>query len=239
MKKLILIIFALLILCCLCSVIGFGLFGQLNLNNTCTFKGPFAHISDGPCAAKIMPITIDAFDNTVNNKIDTTPKKDVTTNPPAPIITSTTKTYSNTMYTFDYPKDWIIEEGDNSVYLYEKDAAITSSDEFINNIIISSEDIKESVLEDYTCEEYAKEYVVPAVQEIYEPILRDYQELTLNGNRTCLANLDGATVDGKNIGQIHYGVFNNGTLYYITISIDQSTKDVQGFVDTVKSFKVK
>lgn len=209
MVKFCAVIFGLLLVCCICAFAMFGLLGHFYVGENCVWKGLLTNESS------VTGPCVEAFKS------------------------ERLESYNKNGISFSYPANYKIEETSSLIYVYEKDPNTALEGDFIQNVVITSDDISTSSIADSTCNEYGYDYVLPGLQSSYRTSISSVKESTINGKRACNVVLNVVNSLGKNVVQHHYGIFAGDTLYYVTITVEKETTDITKFNNIVNSFKIQ
>lgn len=201
MKKLIILLVALVLCCCVLSLAGAFLFGNFEANGQCLYKGPMATVNSGACAGSAST-TVNTVDRTANSTNSTTG------------TTSQTRTYNGASYSLNYPDTFSIDDSDSTrLFVYASNG--------LDNLNISKKILAITTTQS-DCEDYASQTITDLTD--YSAELVDVSTTTINGYGACKVyfTADYGTESGK-VSQTQYYIAVGSQTYFETITINQDS----------------
>lgn len=228
--KILLIGCGLLFLCFFLCGIFFVLFGYIETNEECQYRGPLAPESDY-CKDEDKDSKKDDKDNDSKDKdVVSEDDEDI-----EPVVRpdSDLETYDGIYYTMDYPSDWTYEESftDSKVSF----TAPNGSDNLILNEVYDNE----FTVSNANCSDYA-DALVDGLASLYEETdLEDYSVAEIGGGEACRVELTGV-LGGVELNQVQYYVLDtvfDSYAYILTLTAN-SNSSMQQMESMVDSFEI-
>ncbi len=218
MKKVILIAAGCFGLLLLAGIVFFGLFGTLELNGQCNFRGLLASPTEGACIKE---------DANVGEEIGN----------------SKASTYEGRLSAdigMAVPENYFLDESSEDIsFIFSKDPETIQPGDFVPNLnIIASEDYLEFTA--LVC----KNLVDASIEELkpyYDSLTESSGRIfNINGVTSCVTEWNGV-LDGVALYQKQFIVpsKSNNTMYYLTLTTNDQKEELNQLEDIVKSLKLK
>lgn len=196
--KVLLIGCGLLFLCFFLCGIFFVLFGYIETNEECQYRGPLAPESDY-CKD----------DEKEDKKNDKKGKDEVVSDSdedediePVYVEDEDNLTYDGSFYAIDYPQDWSYEESS----ILDDDYKVTfTSSNGSDNLILNEIYTNEFSVSEKNCSDYADALEDELIGFYEESSIKDYSVTTLGGGEACRVELTGV-LSGVELMQVQYYV---------------------------------
>lgn len=229
-------------LCCLvCSVI-FALFGYLEADEDCVYRGPFAPESDYCVDEEDNDEDEDRDEEDEDRDEDEDEDRDNDSNgivpPPPPSGNDSTPSaeglveYDGIFYMFEHPDNWSVDSGVDGVTLTGPNGT--------DNFIVTEVYDNEFEVSSDSCEEYG-EGLVAGLETVYDDVtLIGTRDTSVASSDACRVELDGSLL-GVELKQVQYYVVDDvisSFAYILTLTADDNNAGLRAMEDMVDSFEI-